>query len=254
MAGFFKRLFGGKTEEEVEAPRPPEQKPKRIIPRRVPEILASVPLAEIDLAPRSDYPNACWLDLKLRTATFSPPLMTDEYGDFVAVDVETTGIDPVAGEVLEVAALRFEHFRPVELFTALTKPLHFPTVPLAASEVNGITDDDLASAVTFAELLPSLQDFIDNAKIIVGHNLPFDVKFLFKSGVVFVPERLYVDTLENAKKYLNGKKYARNKGYKLSTLCEHYGIDLTNAHCAAADCLAAGELFRELLCDMADNG
>ena len=253
MAGLFKRLFGGKA-EETEEHRPPEQKPKRIIPRRVPEILASVPLAEIDLAPRSDYPNTCWLDLKLRTATFSPPIVPDEYGNFIAVDVETTGLDPVPGEVLEVAALRFEHFRPVELFTALTKPLHFPTVPVAASEVNGITNEDLAEAITFVELLPSLQDFIDNSKIIVGHNLPFDVQFLFKSGVIFVQERLYVDTLENAKKYLKGRKYDRSKGYNLAALCDHYGIELTDAHCAAADCLAAGELYRSLLCDMADNG
>lgn len=41
---------------------------------------------------------------------------------FVAVDIETTGLNPADSEIIEVAAVRFAEGRVLETFQSLVKP------------------------------------------------------------------------------------------------------------------------------------
>lgn len=106
--------------------------------------------------------------------------------------------------------------------------------------------------VVASQLLTFIGD--DN---VVGHNLPFDMKFLMCSGADLTKiKRRYFDTLRIARNTVDKAKESWDKdlemyiesnygveNYKLSTLCEYYGIPLVDAHRAENDALATGMLL-----------
>ena len=191
----------------------------------------------------------------------------DRIGSFVVVDTETTGLSSTRDNIIELAAIKFEDWIPVAKFHTLINPKKH--IPDDASAVNGITDEMVAEAPTFSQIIESLMDFVGNFSL-VGHNLPFDLKFLYRYGYDFTTEkRRYFDTCEIAKKTLKKPKMKWDKeygeyvindnydydveDYKLTTLCDYYGIrDNTFAHRALSDALATGLLFKKLAQDKID--
>ena len=141
-------------------------------------------------------------------------------GKVVVVDIETSGL--FCGEegkenahILEIAALRLDHFHEAERFHSYVAC----PVPLTGeiSALTGITDEMLTGAPPVYQVLKEFAVFSDGA-ILVGHNLPFDCKFLdyygAKYGVAFSQDR--VDMLPLAKRIL-GK---RVENYKLQTIAD----------------------------------
>ena len=191
----------------------------------------------------------------------------DRIGSFVVVDTETTGLSSTRDNIIELAAIKFEDWIPVAKFHTLINPKKH--IPDDASAVNGITDEMVAEAPTFSQIIESLMDFVGKFSL-VGHNLPFDLKFLYRYGYDFTTEkRRYFDTCEIAKKTLKKPKMKWDKeygeyvindnydydveDYKLTTLCDYYGIrDNTFAHRALSDALATGLLFNKLAQDKID--
>lgn len=101
--------------------------------------------------------------------------------------------------LLEVAAIKFEDWTPIEKFHTLINPGKH--IPEEATQVNNITDDMVINSPKFSQVIESLDKFIGNSNI-VGHNLPFDLKFLYRNGHDFLAsKRKYYDTLEIAKKH-----------------------------------------------------
>lgn len=101
--------------------------------------------------------------------------------NFVALDLETTGLHPEEGdEIIEVAAVRFQEGRAVEEFHTLVNP-HRP-VPEAIQRLTGISPQELTKAPSFAQVADRVVAFLGSAPV-VGHNLAFDLSFLTARGV-----------------------------------------------------------------------
>lgn len=152
-------------------------------------------------------------------------------GHYTVVDTETTGLDPQADRLIEIAAIRVRAGKEVARFETLVKPGR--KLGKAIVDLTGITDDELTNA---PEPLDALQQFMDFLKddIIVAHNANFDVNFLYDSmqrcGMKPL-ENNFVDTMRLAKCIrpdLNN--------YKLATLAKTYRIAQPKAHRALADC------------------
>ena len=62
--------------------------------------------------------------------------------EFIAFDLETTGIQPKTDAIVEIGAVRFEGSEPVGRFSTLINPGR--PIPPEASAVNGITDEMVA--------------------------------------------------------------------------------------------------------------
>lgn len=185
----------------------------------------------------------------------------EKLGNFVALDVETTGLHVQQAEIVDVAAVRFEDFEPVEVFSTLCFPKR--GINPEAAAINGIHEDDVEGKPTFQQIAASLQDFIGKGNL-VGHNLFFDLKFITKYGVdVTSQKRKYYDTLEISQRTLKKFKYIELcfddlgavhevgadgdvENYKLGTLCEFYRIPMPSSHRALGDAIAAGRLFKKL--------
>ena len=180
----------------------------------------------------------------------------------VVVDTETTGVKPGGNDIIEVSAIKYgPDFAPISCFTSLCKPRK--PIPADATEVNNITDEMVATAPPFALIAPAFSEYIAGCNV-VGHNLPFDLRFLYISGVELPPKAKYYDTLDLVKKVLTkygGKKYNHKSGeyeevedwdvydYKLDTLCEYYDVYRNDAHRSLSDAYATGLLFKNLIDD-----
>lgn len=227
------------------------------------EILNNLPSADIivDEKPASKRPVSQSYDVAFSNITKKTP--RDKLGNFVAIDTETTGLNASQNEIVEIAAVRFRGFKPVEKFVALCAPKNGLTEE--ASRINGITAEMVEGKPQFGQVVHSLQAFISTDNI-VGHNLDFDLKFIVRGGFdVYANKQKYYDTLEIAQKTLKRAKDKWDKevqgyitdydrgfdvvNYKLKTLCDYYGITYCGAHRALADAYATGLLLQALAKD-----
>src|SRR5262249_45146519 len=99
--------------------------------------------------------------------------------DAVALDTETTGLHAQAARIVEIAALRLRGDRIVseDAFQRLVDP--GSAIPVAATEIHGLTDADVAGAAKFADVAGALDRFIGPSAII-GHNIGYDLTMLAK--------------------------------------------------------------------------
>ena len=192
---------------------------------------------------------------------YARPQPGASYPDLVVLDTETTGLSSTGDRIIELGAVRFQNGAPVARFQSLVDPCM--PIPYGATMVNGITDEMVAGAPQISQILPSFEEFCGGA-VILGHNLGFDLSFLYYSGAeLFGPGREYIDTLQLARRMLKTpakilNPYTGKKepdllapydvlNYKLGTLCSYYGVSLHNAHRADADAYATGLVFWQML-------
>jgi DNA polymerase-3 subunit epsilon len=161
----------------------------------------------------------------------------------IILDTETTGLDPRLGHrIIEVAAVEMVDRRP----TGRTLQIYVDPereIDPGASEVHGMTWDDLKGKPKFAAVAPEFLDFARGATWII-HNAPFDVGFLdreFEQAKLPPSKDVYgglIDTLALAREAFPGK---RNN---LDALCERFGV--SNAHRTLHGALLDAQLLAEV--------
>ena len=157
---------------------------------------------------------------------------------FVAVDLETTGLEFEKDEIIEVALVRFENGVPTENVDYLVKPTTAVLRPFIES-LTGITNADIADAPDFASVAGSICSFIGDLPI-VAHNATFDSKFLKntmeKVGIPF--DHAVWDSLT-----LSRIAFQDVPNHRLDTLTQELNIERSRAHRALPDAEACGKLF-----------
>ena len=175
------------------------------------------------------------------------------YG-FVAVDIETTGLDFREEKIIEFAAVVFENGEPADRLNFYLNP--GKPIPAQITRITGITDEDVSAAAPFPERLDDILSFIGNRPL-VAHNVDFDLPFLEYSARVarkdspgeFSQEKTYhyfrnaqFDTLALARFLLPFQH-----SFRLGALAENLGIETKSSHRALPDAEMAGRLFLTLL-------
>lgn len=160
---------------------------------------------------------------------------------WLALDFETTGLDPHRERVVEIGALRWSDGQETATFSSLVKPgIHIPSVVVA---IHGIRDKDVSSSPRFLDIGAVLMAMAEGATI-VAHNAPFDLAFLrmelAKAGLPS-PENRVLDTRLLAKAAWPGLS-----SYRLVDLAARFGIDTGRSHRALDDARACLGLL--LLC------
>ena len=158
---------------------------------------------------------------------------------FVAIDLETTGLDFEKDEIIEVALVRFENGVQGESVDYLVKPSSVTLRPFIEN-LTGISNADLESAEPFAAVAQKIYSFIGDLPI-VAHNAMFDSKFLkqtfAKVGVSFEDHPVW-DSLT-----VSRIAYQNVPNHRLDTLVQELGIERSRAHRALPDAEACGHLF-----------
>ena len=167
---------------------------------------------------------------------------------FLAFDVETTGLNPLFDRIVELGVVEFINGIPSRSFNSLVNP--GVSIPPAATAVNHITNEMLATAPPEKDIYPSFLSFMGDAlrgkTILCAHNARFDIDFICNtlSRLGFDVEISYIDTLALSRRQIRGLK-----NYKLGTVAEHYKIDCKDAHRAKGDALMCGQILIRLLED-----
>ena len=161
----------------------------------------------------------------------------------IVLDTETTGLAADQGHrIIEIGCLEIVNRR----LTGRTLHLYLNPereVDEAATEIHGMTWDDLRDKPRFADVADRVLDFVDGAEVLI-HNAAFDLAFLdaelarlergrFRDGCAGV-----VDTLLMARELHPGKRNS------LDALCDRYGV--SNAHRTLHGALLDAELLAEV--------
>lgn len=159
--------------------------------------------------------------------------------DYVALDLETTGLNPKQDRIIEVGAVKVVDGKVEGVFESLINPGRLLDENI--SELTGITDDMLKDAPEADEVIPKLLEFMGN-DIMVGHKVLFDYSFIKRYAVNrrITFEREGIDTLKLARKFL-----PELESRKLGDLCRVFDIKHT-AHRALGDAQAAAQLYQDL--------
>ncbi|HVA29338.1 MAG TPA: 3'-5' exonuclease [Candidatus Baltobacteraceae bacterium] len=94
---------------------------------------------------------------------------------YAVVDVETTGLRPVADRIVEVACVLVDGDCVVDRWSTLIRP--GIDIPARATEVHGITNEMVADAPELRAVLGELRGRCQ-ARIVVAHYARFDLSFL----------------------------------------------------------------------------
>ena len=160
----------------------------------------------------------------------------------VFLDLETTGIKVATDRIVELCFLRINADGSQKIKTLRINP-GIP-IPPEATEIHGITDEDVKASPKFAQVAHELAEFIDNSDI-AGYNsnhfdIPLLVEEFLRAGVdLELKGRRFVD-IQN----IFHKMEPRNLSAAYKFYCSK---ELENAHSAEADTVATFEVLKAQL-------
>lgn len=195
-----------------------------------------------------------------------------EQGNIVVFDVESTGVDTVRDEIIQIAGLRLTpEGKEAQRFYKNLRPRKAVGHSV---KVHGLTDAWLAeNGERPEEVLREFADFARGA-ILVGHNVTYDLGILgselFRLDLPQLEYICYYDTLEIFRRF-----YPNLPNHKLEYLSKHFQVEHASSHDAMADILATADIlnyaikhdivpktedrriyferWQELFCDMAEQ-
>lgn len=165
---------------------------------------------------------------------------------FVAMDLETTGLNAQCDEILSIGIVTVDALQ-IQLDTAchyFIRP--HQEIPEASAVIHRITDDLAQQGESLADIIALLLHQLAG-KVMVAHHARFELNFintaclgLFGQGFL-IP---VVDTmsLEQRRRQRANRVY-RAKELRLDALRQAYNLPRYRAHNALSDALAAAELF-----------
>ena len=168
--------------------------------------------------------------------------------EFVAFDLETTGLSPENDRIIEIGAVILKNGKEVERFQTFVDPER----PLERKiiDLTGITDEMLKDAPKIEEVLPKFLQFIGE-RVLVAHNAKFDTAFIRnecqRQGYPY--PYTSADTLT-----LSQQLMPQLNKYKLDVVAKALKLPNFNHHRAADDANICGLIMAKLLLMLEDMG
>jgi CRISPR-associated protein Cas2 len=162
---------------------------------------------------------------------------------YVAIDIETNGLNPKEHEITELGAVKIKGGIVTETYQTLVKTEK--PIPKEIVDLTGITNEMLAQdGKELADAMEGFLAFVDELPVIC-HNAAFDYSFL-QDACRKCNEAIFknkcIDTLALAKRYIKGVA-----NYRLATLAEHLGLDQNLAHRSRNDCETTIAVYQKIL-------
>lgn len=171
--------------------------------------------------------------------------------DAVALDTETTSLDPAKARVIEIGCIRLVAGRldSNAKFHVLVDPGQ--PIPPASIEIHGIDAEKLKGANDFAAVWPELEKFIGNLPVI-GHTTNYDLTVLAneckRAGLKFIwPRSVDIRVLaEIVKPALSG--------FSIEHLAAWLSVTVKGRHSALGDAETTAEIFERLVPHLREGG
>lgn len=177
-------------------------------------------------------------------------------------DLETTGIDEKRNSVIQFAGIIEYDDVEVDRIDIKMQPFDEAEIEDSALDKCNLTIDDLLERQShhdgFLEVIRFLNKHVDkfdktDKLWVAGYNIMFDLRFLNEffqyNGEKFGPGSYinwkFIDAFPMIH-IMAWRGKINLKNHKLSTVCEAFGIPLTNAHDAMSDIEATRTLIKKL--------
>jgi len=177
--------------------------------------------------------------------------------DIVALDLETTGLDPDKDQILSIGLVELKQGK-IFLDSAWHKIINVGTlVPEPTAVIHQITDDIARSGEPLAKILPELLERLAG-KVMLVHYAFIEQQFLNAAclklyGSPFIMRT--IDTLPIAQRRMQQRNHTIQPGnLRLFNLRTYYNLPSYKAHNAFYDALATAELFMAMTSDIAPSG
>jgi len=177
--------------------------------------------------------------------------------DIVALDLETTGLDPKKDHILSFGLVHLRH-NTIRLNSTWHEIVSIDEqIPESSAVIHHITDDTAASGKPLEELLPRLLKHLAG-KVILVHYKNIEQNFIDAAcrklyGVPFIIP--IIDTLPMAQRLLTLRNHTIQPGnLRLFNLRTLYSLPQYKAHNALYDALATAELFLAMAAEMNPSG
>ena len=200
-----------------------------------------LPLLKIEyytLEKFSTIPNYHYLSRGQRISNYFSPIFLNEY---IVIDIETTGIDVLDNDILEIAALHINDGQVINKFSELCFSQKINTESIS---INHITQAMVNNARNVFDVLNDFVQFIGDLPII-GHNINYDIAFIASIHPI---SNKFDDTCILADEFMTGKQngsiHIANR--KLKTLCTALGVEQNSAHRALGDCTATFQCYEKM--------
>lgn len=165
---------------------------------------------------------------------------------YIALDLETTGLNPKLDKIIEVGAVKVVNGEIIDVFSSYVNPGR--KLDERIRSLTGISEEDLFNAPTSKEVIPQLIGFCEDLPL-VGHRILFDYSFVKHEAVNLGLEfnKTGIDTLK-----ISRACFPELPSKRLCDMCTHYGIEL-KAHRALNDATAASDLLQKLWTDFKER-
>jgi DNA polymerase III subunit epsilon len=164
----------------------------------------------------------------------------------VAIDCETTGLDPRRDDIVTVAAVHIRGARilAASRFEAMVKPA--AKMNVEAIKVHRLREGDVAGGRTMEEVLPELLRFI-GSRPLVGYYLEFDVAMIDKHarrllGIELPNRRIEVSGLYYERKYRDAPPSVQ-ADLSFAAILADLGLPLLDQHDAFSDALMTAMMY-----------
>ena len=161
--------------------------------------------------------------------------------EFVAFDIETTGLNALNDRMTEIGAIKFSGGEIIDTFSTFVDPqMH---IPPDITTLTGIKDSDVQGAPLEKEAMEQFIEFVGDRPLI-AHNAHFDVGFMTasakRSGLKFSP--VFLDTLALSQALL-----PELKRFKLDIVSNHLNLPKFNHHRATDDAMVVARIMGKFL-------
>jgi DNA polymerase-3 subunit epsilon len=165
----------------------------------------------------------------------------------VALDCETTGLNPKEDFIIQLACAKFDKVSGDIIKTNkwYIKPAHSYTISPKAQEVHGLSKEFIdANGVYFKEIVPEFFEMMKDADLLTYNGNSFDIKFLNEEC-----KRWGIELPIYGKKFYDAfSMECRFNPRNLSAVFKKYmGYEFEDAHDALGDVLATIEVFKAQL-------
>lgn len=160
--------------------------------------------------------------------------------NYLAVDIETTGLEPKRDKIIEIGAIRVIGGTETAQFHTMVNPHR--KLEERITDLTGITDEMVENAPDIGDIIGDFIEFCGELPLL-GHHVIFDYSFLKRAAVNqrLVFEREGMDTLKLCRLLMpSGEKK------NLAAACSYFGIVREGAHRALGDARDAHNLFEKL--------
>lgn len=161
---------------------------------------------------------------------------------YVLLDIETTGLNFLKDELLEIGLIKVEKGCPINQYNYLIKPSK--KIPKDIELLTGITEQELNDhSIPIKQALEQTMEVI-KGNIIVGYNVNFDCMFLKKACDKYKVKCTIrkIKDVEN----LAVQKLKDVQDYKLETVAKKLGIPKEQKHRALDDCQLTLDVMKKL--------